>query len=171
MPACKKCGTVVSVLEVTDGFCRKCTTPEMIKLKLEREDAKQRAKRLTEEQEAAFNLAKRLGFPDIVVSTEMCLDLAIEKRICVINTQRIYGINLVKDVFTFVRDIVGGRIESLESTLHDASESILLEFKEEAYLRGGNAVIGIKIEHTYNNANNGTILSVYASGTIVNSAQ
>ena len=70
-------------------------------------------------------------------------------------------------MFSFVRDIIGGRVNSLETGLEEATNKVLNELKEKAYVLGGNAVIGIKIEHTYNNANSGSILSVFATGTVV----
>jgi len=104
---------------------------------------------------------------DFFVTTETSIDLPIEKRIDVISSQRIYGINLVKDLFTFVRDIVGGRVNSLETALNTAHDEIVIDLKEKAYQYGGNAIIGLKIEHTYNNANKGSILSVFATGTVI----
>jgi len=104
---------------------------------------------------------------EIFVTTETSIDLPIEKRIEIISAQRIYGINIVKDMFAFVRDIVGGRVNSLEVALNNAHDEIVVDLKEKAFQYGGNAIIGLKIEHTYNNANNGSILSVFAVGTVV----
>ena len=53
----------------------------------------------------------------------------------------------------------------LDSDLYQ--KQALNELKQKAYEQGGNAVIGVKIEHTYNNANSGSILSVMATGTVV----
>ena len=97
---------------------------------------------------------------DFFVTTETSIDLPIEKRIEVISAQRIYGINLIKDIFALIRDIVGGRVNSLETALNTAHDEIIIDLKEKAYQYGGNAIIGLKVEHTYNNANNGSILSV-----------
>ena len=104
---------------------------------------------------------------DFFVTTETSIDLPIEKRIEVISAQRIYGINLIKDIFALIRDIVGGRVNSLETALNTAHDEIIIDLKEKAYQYGGNAIIGLKVEHTYNNADNGSILSVYATGTVV----
>jgi len=104
---------------------------------------------------------------DFFVTTETSIELPIEKRIEVISAQRIYGINFIKDIFGFIRDIVGGRVDSLETALNTAHDEIVMDLKEKAYLYGGNAIIGLKIEHTYNNANNGSILSVFATGTVI----
>lgn len=104
---------------------------------------------------------------NILITTENTIDFTIEKRIDIVSVQCIFGINIIKDLFSFVRDIVGGRIKSLETGLDEATETVIKELKEKAYSKGGNAVIGVKIEHTYNNANSGSILSVMATGTVV----
>lgn len=103
----------------------------------------------------------------IYLTTETSINTPINERVGIISSQCVYGINIMKDMFSFLRDIIGGRIKSLEDALEQANKEILDDLKMKAYLQGGNAVIGIKIEHTYNNANNGSILSVFATGTVV----
>jgi len=110
---------------------------------------------------------KKNNRKNFFMTTETSIDMEVEKRIVVISAQRVYGINFIKDLFGFVRDIIGGRIDSLESALDKAHNDILIELKERAIKYGGNAIIGLKIEHTYNNANNGSILSVFATGTVI----
>lgn len=144
MARCIKCNEVYSEFYLNDGVCEDCTVTKNIDIIKENED-----------------------YNSIIITTENILDLNIENRITIISAQRIFGINIVKDLFSFVRDIVGGRVNSLEEALNDANEQIFNEFKQKAYKLGGNAVIGIKVEHTYNNANNGSILSVFATGTVV----
>ena len=63
--------------------------------------------------------------------------------------------------------MVGGNVKSLEKSLKDAKIKVINDLKEEAYLLGGDAVIAIKIEHTYNNAGGGSIMSIFATGTVV----
>ncbi|RLA80127.1 MAG: hypothetical protein DRG78_11570 [Epsilonproteobacteria bacterium] len=160
MPKCIKCKYVYSELELKEGYCANCITPELSKkLKLKQDQEKHEKdmllKGVNEKKESIF------------ITTETFIDLPIEKRVGIVSSQCIYGINIIKDIFNFVRDIVGGRIKSIESGLDEAKETILDELKEKAFLMGGDAVIGVKIEHTYNNANNGSILSVFGTGTVV----
>lgn len=68
---------------------------------------------------------------------------------------------------SFARDIVGGRVNSLENGLDEATRKVLDELKEKAYILGGDAVIAVKIDHSYNNANSGSLLSVFATGTVI----
>lgn len=103
----------------------------------------------------------------IFATTETYIDIPIEKRIGVVSAQCVYGLNIIKDIFGFVRDIIGGRIDSIESGLDKANTTVIKELKEKAISSGGDAIIAVKIEHTYNNAGNGSILSVFATGTVV----
>ncbi len=63
--------------------------------------------------------------------------------------------------------MVSGNIEFLEISLKDAKNKVTADLKEQAYNLSGDAVIGVKIEHTYNNAGGGSIVSVLATGTVV----
>jgi uncharacterized protein YbjQ (UPF0145 family) len=104
---------------------------------------------------------------DFLITTELCANFEIIERLGVVSAQCIFGVNFIKDIFSFVRDIIGGRINSLEVGLEEATEAVLNELQEKALLKNANAIIGLKIEHTYNNSNSGNILSVYATGTAV----
>lgn len=144
MARCIKCDEVYSEFYLTKGVCENCI-------------------------ENKNGINEKIKYKSVLITTENILDLNIEERITVISAERIYGISIVEDLFSFVRNIAGGRVRvnSLEKALSDATEQIFDEFKQKAYSLEGNAVIGIKIEHTYNNANSGSILSVFATGTVV----
>jgi len=96
-----------------------------------------------------------------------CIDLPIEKRLGIASAQCVYGLNIIKDFFTGIRNIVGGRIKSIENPLDEARQEIINTLKEKTYLSGGNAIIGIKIEHTYNNADAANMVSMFGTGTMV----
>ena len=149
MGMCKGCNTVVSALEMKDGLCEECRNPGIKeeKIEIEKEIAHKRA--------------------SIILTTEMVVNLDIDKRIDLISSECVYGINLVKDFFSGIRNVVGGNVKSLETSLKDAKNEVTADLKEQAYNLGGDAVIGVKIEHTYNNAGGGSIMSVFATGTVI----
>ncbi|WP_321779251.1 YbjQ family protein [Sulfurimonas sp.] len=160
MPKCIKCNYNFPEKELNDGYCTDCVSPEVIRKEQIVEVIRREKSRREEE-------LRKEKIDSIFVTTETFIDVPIEKRICIVSAQCVYGINIIKDLFNFVRDIVGGRIGSIESGLNQANETILKELKEKVILNGGDAIIGVKIEHTYNNANGGSILSVFATGTVV----
>ena len=109
----------------------------------------------------------QIKIDSVLVTTETCIDLPIEKRLGIASAQCVYGLNIIKDFFTGIRNIVGGRIKSIENPLDEARQEIINTLKEKTYLSGGNAIIGIKIEHTYNNADAANMVSMFGTGTMV----
>jgi len=149
MGMCKGCNTVVSALEMKDGYCEECRNPGIKeeKIRIEQEKDNKRA--------------------SIILTTEMAVDFDIDRRIDLISSECVYGINIVKDFFSGIRNVVGGNVQSLETSLKDAKKEVTNDLREQAYSLGGDAVIAVKIEHTYNNAGGGSIMSVFATGTVI----
>jgi len=149
---CKHCHKSVNISDIKDGYCNECSDP------LFREESV----RLKEEK--ALEIEK---MNSIFITTEVAINIDIDKRLDLISSECIYGINIVKDFFSGIRDIVGGNVKSLEKSLKDAKNEVMEDLKNQAYSLGGDAVIGVRIEHTYNNAGGGSIMSVFATGTVV----
>jgi len=84
----------------------------------------------------------------------------------VVTGEVIVGANIFKDLFAGIRDIVGGRSGSYESTLRDARQTALDELKQEARALGADAVIGIDLDYEVL-GQGGSMLMVSASGTAV----
>lgn len=157
MGMCKECSKVFSSDIMKDGYCPEC----LDKGKKKEEVEKIRTLKLEELKNNKDIL------DDIFITTETMINVQIKKRLGIVSSQCIYGLNIVKDIFSSIRNIVGGRIQSIEEALEEANKQIIEDLKIKAYLQGANAVIGVKIEHTYNNTNGGSILSVFATGTLV----
>jgi uncharacterized protein YbjQ (UPF0145 family) len=78
----------------------------------------------------------------------------------------ILGANIFKDFMAGIRDIVGGRSGSYESTLREARQSAINEMIAEATRLGANAIVGIDLDYeTVGKA--GSMLMVTVSGTAV----
>ena len=84
----------------------------------------------------------------------------------VVTGEVIVGANIFKDMFAGVRDIVGGRSGSYESSLRDARKTALAEMQEEARGLGADAVIGVDLDYEVI-GQGGSMLMVSASGTAV----
>ena len=154
MGMCKGCNQVFSAIYMKDGYCEDCMSTELKNLYLA-------------ENQRQVEIKNNPKIFNSIITSENTVDFQIENRISIVSAQCIFGINILKDMFTFVRDIVGGRVNSLENGLDEATKKVLDELREKAYHLGGDAVIAANIEHTYNNANSGSILSVFATGTVV----
>ncbi len=91
---------------------------------------------------------------------------AIREYKGVVTGETIIGTNFVKDFFASIRDVVGGRSNSYESTLREAKDTSLKEMSDRAQALGANAIVGIDIDYETVGAN-GSMLMVATSGTAI----
>jgi len=75
--------------------------------------------------------------------------------------------NIFKDIFAAVRDVVGGRSDASEKVLKDLKATCLTELKEEAYKVGADAVLGIDLDYSEFSGGGKSMLFLVASGTAV----
>ena len=102
----------------------------------------------------------------IIVTTASSLHAAeIGKELGVISAEVAYGMNIFKDFFKSVRDLVGGRSKAVENTLKDAKSAALIDLKFEAHKLGAQAVIGVDFE--ISSIGDNQMLIVTAYGTAV----
>ena len=78
----------------------------------------------------------------------------------------ISGVNLFKDFFASIRDIIWGRSGSYEDELIKARQDALEELVQRAKEKGANAVVGIDIDYEVLWQKN-SMLMVTVSGTAV----
>ena len=78
----------------------------------------------------------------------------------------ISGVNVFKDFFASIRDIVWGRSDSYEQELINARHAALQELAQRAIEKGANAVVGIDVDYEVL-GQKGSMLMVTASGTAV----
>lgn len=102
----------------------------------------------------------------VVLTTETAPNLNITKRIEIVTAEVAYGMNIFKDLFAGVRDIVGGRSEAVQKTMRDARRTALYELKKEAHSVGANAVVGVDLDYVELSGSSNMVMLV-ASGTAV----
>jgi uncharacterized protein YbjQ (UPF0145 family) len=102
----------------------------------------------------------------IMLTTETTPNLNITKRIEIVTAECAFGMNIFKDLFAGIRDIVGGRSEAVQKTLRDSRKTALYELKKEAHAVGANAVVGVDLDYVELSAAGNMVLLV-ASGTAV----
>lgn len=101
-----------------------------------------------------------------VSTTHIIEGQPVQKYLGVVTGETVLGINMFKDLFAGVRDIIGGRSSTYEKELLSAQQTALDEMLERAYEMGANAVIGVDIDYT-TIGSNGSMLMVAATGTAV----
>ena len=102
----------------------------------------------------------------ILLTTETAPDLNITKRIEIVTAECAFGMNIFKDLFASVRDIVGGRSKAVQQTMRDSRRTTLYELKKEAHAVGANAVVGVDLDYM-ELSSGGTMVLLVASGTAV----
>jgi uncharacterized protein YbjQ (UPF0145 family) len=77
------------------------------------------------------------------------------------------GANLYKDLFSGVRDVVGGRTSKYEEELTNARHLAIESMKEKAEKKGANAVIGTRVAYHNLGGTMGNTIMVTVFGTAV----
>lgn len=136
----------------------------------------------TRQEVAAFEKAKKTGdwsevsggliddaASKIILTTGYSIaGKEIECETEVVSAECAYGMNIFRDFFASVRDIVGGRSVATEKVLRDARRTALTELRREALRAGADAVIGVDLD--YQELTGGGrlgMLLLVASGTAV----
>jgi uncharacterized protein YbjQ (UPF0145 family) len=151
---CAGCGREVGIMGgVGPGgrFCKKCNNA-----RLKGRDG----------QPTADFVEREKKIDAVVLTTETASDLPIARRIEVITAECAFGMNIFKDLFAGVRDIVGGRSEAVQKTMRDSRRTVLHELKREAFEVGADAVVGVDLDYVELSISGNMVLLV-ASGTAV----
>lgn len=81
--------------------------------------------------------------------------------------ESLIGSNIYKDIFSGVRDVVGGRTTQYEAEIEKARTLALDSMKEKAESLGANAIIGLKISYDNLGGTMGNTILVTAYGTAI----
>ena len=87
----------------------------------------------------------------------------------VVNGEAIIGANIFRDLFSSVRDVVGGRAGGYERALSGARDAALDDMKAAAKELGADGIVGIDFDYEVLGENNGMMM-VAVSGTAVKMA-
>ena len=100
----------------------------------------------------------------LVSTTSLIEGKKIVEYYGIVTGEAILGANIFKDIFSSIRDIVGGRSSSYEKELRKAKDIAIKEKIEAAQALGANAVIGVDLDY---DTIGSTMLMVSTSGTAV----
>jgi len=87
----------------------------------------------------------------------------------VVNGEAIIGANIFRDMFSSVRDVVGGRAGGYERALAGARDAALEDMKAVAKELGADGIVGIDFDYEVLGETNGMMM-VSVSGTAVKMA-
>jgi len=164
MAQCKECGTQLGFFNTgSHGFCTDCHASYLQKIIDKRTDERSKADQAAEVESNRRDSEIR----QVLLTTEVATDLRILRRIDIITAECAFGINLLKDLLVNMRDIFGGRSETLQKLMKDSRQVALDELRREAYLLGGNAVVGVNLTYTQVSSAGSAMILLVASGTAV----
>ena len=81
--------------------------------------------------------------------------------------ESLIGANIYKDLFSGVRDVVGGRTSRYEEELEKARDIAFKSMEEKAEKLGANAIVGLKVSYNNLGGTMGNTILVSAYGTAV----
>jgi uncharacterized protein YbjQ (UPF0145 family) len=87
----------------------------------------------------------------------------------VVHGEAVIGANIFRDLFSSVRDVVGGRAGGYERALAGARDAALQDLIEAAKERGADGVIGVDFDYAVLGETNGMMM-VTVSGTAIRRA-
>lgn len=102
----------------------------------------------------------------IITTTPSIEGKQVIRYLGVVTGETIFGMNVVRDFFASIRDIVGGRAKSYEEVLARAKDEALAEMTERAKALGANAILSVSLDYE-SIGGSGSMLMVTCSGTAV----
>ena len=166
MTECKECGKSMGFADKVnaksyDGKCVGCT--KAIRDNSGESGENHQAYKV----QVAADLQTEAAIEAIVLTTETAPNLNITKRIEIVTAECAFGMNIFKDLFAGVRNVVGGRSEAVQKTMRDSRRTALYELKKEAYEVGANAVVGVDLDYVELAGTGSSMVMLVASGTAV----
>ncbi|MGV6848576.1 MAG: YbjQ family protein [Marinibacterium sp.] len=159
MATCRRCQqSHFGVFDLKGGLCTSCREAE----------AEHRSNLEARRPDASRPVAPET-VDAIMVTTETHVpDLQIAARVGIVTAECVLGLHLFKDFFVGMRDIVGGRSNTMQTALRDLRGTALFELKREAATIGADAVIAVSLDYSeISNGPGGQMLFLVASGTAV----
>jgi uncharacterized protein YbjQ (UPF0145 family) len=146
MANCEVCGKKIGIMSGSiNGKCIDCANSSM----------------------SSRGVSRLSEIESVILTTEAYPQgLVILERIEIVTAECAFGMNMFKDLFAGVRDIVGGRSEAVQKTMRDSRRTALYELKREAHAVGANAVVGVDLDYVELSGVGNMVLLV-ASGTAV----
>jgi uncharacterized protein YbjQ (UPF0145 family) len=105
--------------------------------------------------------------PMVVTTTTEVTGRAVSAYLGLVSSHVVAGTNLFRDVFASLSDIFGGRSESYQRELRSITNEAITGLCREARSVGGNAIIGVRIDHDEISGGGKSMLMVTATGTAV----
>jgi uncharacterized protein YbjQ (UPF0145 family) len=102
----------------------------------------------------------------LITTTDGVEGRRIAAYLGIVTGETVLGVNIFRDLFSGLRDIVGGRAGGYQNALRDARESAIADMEEAARALGADAVVAVDVDYEVLGEKNG-MLMVSVNGTAV----
>lgn len=157
---CNECGASVGILSHINGCCAECHLKSMRAFD---PDAEAQIVERRAENNALLELQAKAD--KVILTTDPAHKLEVIDHLEIVSAEVVVGMNIFKDLFTEVRDLVGGRTRNVQNALRDIRKEAMDELRMEAAKVSANAVVGVNL--SYAEIGGKTMLMLVASGTAV----
>ncbi|MEK9990702.1 MAG: YbjQ family protein [Halieaceae bacterium] len=103
----------------------------------------------------------------VLTTTASVPNKEIKEVVAIVSSEVAVGMNIFKDMFSAVRDVVGGRAGAVQNTLRDLRGQALDELRQEASRVGADAVVGVDLDYSEFSGGGRSMLFIVANGTAV----
>lgn len=101
----------------------------------------------------------------IITTTNKIEGREIAEYLGIVTSEVVNGVNMIKDIGTSFRNLVGGRTSALEDEILKAKDTCIRELEERAFNMDADAVIGLKLD--IEPLMSGGMILIHAVGTAV----
>ena len=103
----------------------------------------------------------------LILTTQTIEGKDIKEYYGMVTGDSLIGANMYKDMFSGVRDVVGGRTSKYEEELTNARKMAVENMQEKAEKKGANAIIGTRVAYHNLGGTMGNTIMVTVFGTAV----
>jgi uncharacterized protein YbjQ (UPF0145 family) len=104
---------------------------------------------------------------DVICTTAPTVEGKEGRPMGVVAGEAVLGVNVFRDMFAGIRDILGGRSGGYQKALREARGHAMDDMTDEAKELGADAVVGIDIDYECITTERGAMLMVSCNGTAV----
>lgn len=102
----------------------------------------------------------------LITTTDSVEGRQVVEYLGIVTGEAILGVNIFRDLFSGIRDIIGGRSGGYQNAMRDARQHAFQDLQDAAEALGANAVVGVDIDYEILGKENGMMM-VSINGTAV----
>ncbi|MGF1544694.1 MAG: YbjQ family protein [Parvularculaceae bacterium] len=103
----------------------------------------------------------------LIATTNVIPGREARESLGVVAGETIIGVNVFRDLFAGITDILGGRSKGYQKALREARSHAMADMQKEAEALGADAIVGIDIDYETVDTRKGAMLMVSCNGTAV----